>query len=148
MIYVENLDSLEGIHGEYFKLSDQVGVKVIHSKGYPSIKKLVSSNAFQKAKREAEILMIAEETGVVPKCYGLTVVKSKSGFRAGVLMQHLGQVTLADSDQYDNSEIYDYLVESLKEVGIKHWDLHEDNIMVYRGKMYAVDFSPDCVSVK
>lgn len=141
-------DGYAGVHGTYYKLSPHVGIKLIHSKVYPSVKRALASRAFRLASDEAAILVHAEETGVVPKCYGVTVVSVKSGFRVGVLMQHLGQTTLADTEHYDDADIYDQLMESLEEVGIYHGDLHEDNIMVYRGKFYAVDFSPESVTVK
>ena len=147
MICIDNYESMGGIHGDYYRLSNAVAVKVVHSKVYSTIRKAQNSAAYRNALDEAAIIALAEETGVVPRCYGVTLVAVRGGYRVGILMQHLGQVTLADSEHYDDSEVYEHLYETLKDVGIDHHDLHEDNIMFYRGKFYAVDFSPECITV-
>jgi RIO-like serine/threonine protein kinase len=139
-------DGFEGAHGRYVKLSPSLGIKVIHSPLFKSIAKAYKSHAYRQAKKEAELLTSAFESGVVPRCYGVTLVKIGNRFKVGVLMQHLGSTPISESDFYDQvSEAYDEINDSLMELGIYHNDLHEDNIMVYRGKFYAVDFSPKCV---
>jgi|GEM_PF-5556526 len=140
--------SISGIHGAYIKLSPSVGIKIVHSPAYRSKAKAYRSRAYRRAKEESETLQYAYETGVVPRCYGVMLVKVKSGFRVGVLMQHLGTLTLSNSEFYDNADVFDDINDKLKEIGIFHGDLHEDNVMVYRGKFYAIDFAPNCVIVK
>lgn len=136
-----------GAHGSYIKLSPSLGLKVIHSVKYKSRAKAYRCRAWREARLEAELLDIAFESGVVPRCYGATLVKVKSGFQVGVLMQHLGSTTLSNSKFYDEFDVQEDINNKLEELGIYHGDLHEDNIMVYRGKFYAIDFSPNCVSI-
>lgn len=140
--------SISGLHGTYLKLSPSVGVKIIHSPTYRSKSKAYLSRAFRRAREESDTLQYAYETGVVPRCYGAVLVKVKSGFRVGVLMQHLGTLTLSNSEFYDCAAVYYDIKDKLRELGIFHNDLHDDNIMVYRGKCYAIDFAPECVTVK
>lgn len=138
-----------GAHGYYIKLSPSLGVKVIHSPIYRNKTKAYKSFAWREARLEARILDMAFETGIVPRCYGATIVRVKGGYRLGVLMQHLGNKTLGESAHYyDESDISVAIHEKLEEIGIYHQDLHEDNIMVYRGKFYAIDFSPNCVTLE
>lgn len=144
----EQLDRVTGVHGAYVKLSNTMGIKVIHSKPFRTQAKAYRSQAYKLAVRESYNLQVAYDSGVVPRCYGIMLVKTKAGYRVGVLMQHLGATPLAKSDFYDSHEVFDDLTERLKEVGIYHADLHEDNIMVYRGKFYAVDFSPQSIDYK
>lgn len=140
--------TLEGVHGGYIKLSPSVGIKIIHSRIYKSRAKAFRSRTYYLANEEAEILKVAYDSGVVPRCYGPTVIAVPGGFKVGVLMQHLGSLTLSESVFYEDNEIYDNITERLGELGIKHFDLHEDNIMVYRGKFYAIDFSPESIELK
>jgi RIO-like serine/threonine protein kinase len=148
MITIQENTGSGGAHGKYVKLSQSLGVKVIHSDKFPTIQKAYRSHAYKLARKEAEILTLAFESGVVPKCYGVTLLKVGRGYRVGVLMQHLGSTTLDESEFYDRyTEAYDLINDSLMDVGIRHMDLHEDNILVYRGKLYAVDFSPSCVNI-
>lgn len=139
---------LSGKNGTYYKLNNNVGVKVIHSKEFKNVTKAFRSKAYREAVEEACLLSEAYETGYVPQCYGVTLVKMGAGYKVGVLMQHLGNTTLSESEFYDDAEIYNDINNSLKDLGIYHGDLNEDNIMVYRGKFYAIDFSPDCVKIK
>lgn len=138
----------EGANGEYVKLSSQIGIKLIHSKLFTTQTKAMKSTAWKLAMGESENLKLAFDSGVVPQSYGVSLVKVGSGFRVGVLMQHLGGTTLDNSEFYDDVDVYEHLRDKLKEVGIKHFDLHGDNIMVYRGKCYAIDFSPQCIEYK
>lgn len=137
----------EGQHGSYVKLSPSVGVKVLHSKVHKTQRAAYSSNSYKLAVQEVEILRQAFDSGVVPQCYGITLVRVKGGYRVGVLLQHLGVTTIDKSEfSEDNAiEVMDYIKEELRQVGIIHGDLNEDNIMVYRGKCYAIDFSPQCI---
>lgn len=139
--------AFQGQHGWYVKLSPSVGVKVIKSSIYKSKAKAYKSRAYRLATQESANLQLAFETGVVPRCYGVTIVKVKRGYQVGILMQHLGTLTLSNSEFYDTFDIYEGICDKLEEVGIYHQDLHEDNVMVYRNKFYAIDFSPLCVTL-
>jgi len=141
----KQLEGIAGVHGEYVKLSPQMGIKLIHSKLFRTQAKAMRSQAWKLAMQESRYLQLAFESGVVPRSYGVSLVKVRSGFRVGVLMQHLGATPLCNSEFYDSLEVFDDINERLLEVGISHADLHEDNVMVYRGKYYAIDFSPQSI---
>lgn len=138
-----------GAFGVYFKLREGKGIKVLEAK-FRSQVAAYNSYEFDLAKEEAEILKAAQESGVVPKCYGVRIVRRGNGFHVGILMQHLGNKTLRKL-RYNwekQSDIYDSLNDALEDVGVKHNDLHVDNIMYYRGKYYAIDFSPEVSSIE
>jgi RIO-like serine/threonine protein kinase len=154
-------DAPGGAFGRYVKLSPSLGIKLIYTKhdyygdnaskrlkGFRSIAKAIQSWAWREANIEADLLFAAQDSGVVPRCYGATVVMVGSRYHVGILMQHLGGKPLSEHENYDSVEVFDYLHDKLEELGIYHGDLHEDNIMVYRGKYYAVDFSPYCVNME
>lgn len=146
MIKMPRFETDGGSYGIYFELSASVGLKVIRTaKDFPTVAKAVSSRTFKRAQKEAELLDLAFETGVVPRCYGITIVKARRGYAVGILMQHLGHQTVEEAQE---SEAYDFITDALAEHGIKHKDLHRNNIMVYRGKFYAVDFDSRFVRVK
>lgn len=155
------LDAPGGSFGRYVKLSNSVGIKLIYTngkyegenalrklKGFRSVAEAMRSWTWREANMEADILFQAQESGVVPICYGATVVMVGSRYHIGILMQHLGGKPLSETSHYGEADVYEYLYEKLEECGVSHGDLHEDNIMVYRGKFYAVDFSPYCVMVE
>lgn len=147
MINLQDFQELaQGAHGIYYKLNNTLGVKIIRSKTFKTVREANKSRAHGRAIRESELLTEALESGVVPRCYGVTLVKVRNGYRVGILMQHLGNKRLAETEHIERGDIYEDIHEKLMELGIDHGDLHEDNIMVYRGKFYAIDFSPQCVS--
>lgn len=133
----------KGAHGTYFKLTRTRGIKVLKG-SFRSLASAYNSYTFDLAKEEAELLVMAEHTGIVPKCYGVRVVRRGHSYRVGILMEHLGNKTLEDMNfNIDKeSKIYDNLNETLNLAGIEHSDLHSKNIMFHRGKCYAIDFSP------
>lgn len=141
----KQLKGISGVHGEYVKLSNQMGVKLIHSRLFKSQSQALRSYAWKLAMQESQNLQWAFDSGVAPRSYGVSLVKVGSGFRVGVLMQHLGATPLANSEFYESVDVFNDISERLGEVGIVHYDLHEDNVMVYRGKCYAIDFSPESI---
>jgi RIO-like serine/threonine protein kinase len=92
---------------------------------------------------------MARDSGIVPRCYGVRIVRRGKSFRVGILMQHLGNKRLADLSLPDKkiSGIYDKLHDGLISFGVEHKDLHDENIMFFKNKFYAIDFSPECVEV-
>lgn len=135
----------KGGYGMYFRVGRFKGVKLLKG-GFKSFHSALNSPQMRKAMKEAELLYKAEGSGVSPKCYGTTIVKrGKGGFRVGILMEHLGNVRLADldDDKFDYEEVTQNLIGRLEAYGIDHLDLHEWNIMYKNGQFYAIDFSPD-----
>lgn len=146
MITLPNRMTGGGSFGEYYPLSKGVGVKVLYRK-YKTLKKAVNSATYKQALKEAQLLAMAQESGVVPRCYGVTIVKDGNKYGVGILMQHLGNKTLENASEHEMSKAYDEVNDALLDIGISHYDLHEHNIMKYRGKYYAIDFSPKCVMI-
>jgi RIO-like serine/threonine protein kinase len=137
-----------GSYGEYFKLGKGKGVKLLRGR-WETKAKALNSRAWRLANKEADLLDIAKDSKVVPKCYGAKIVKSDKQFRVGIVMQHLGNTTLNETGLMDeeHSDVRDILMEALEDVGIIHTDLHGDNIMYYRKKFYAIDFTPFTIKV-
>ena len=156
----------DGGYGDYFVLDDNTGVKVqrLASGEYSfsdrnqflSVEQAMKSEALTAAKVEANALYLAEPSGIVPKCYGLVLVKRGQFYSVGIMMEHLGNQRLTDlmPYRYDLTieaqrereikiqDIKRPLFEKLQACGIKHEDLHNSNVMVKDGKYYAIDFSP------
>ena len=139
----------EGDYGSFYPTSKLRGVKVLVTQ-YESIADLLASSAMIRAKEEADLLTSAYVTGIVPKCFGVVIVKkSKTRYHAGIQMQLLGTKTLHKvmDDEELRESIKDGLKNTLKGYGFNHKDLHANNVMVYKGKYWAIDFSPDYVKV-
>lgn len=137
-----------GAYGTYFRVSRGRGIKILKG-SWRSMQGAYNSHQFDMARQEAELLKIAEDSGVTPRCYGVRVVKRGTVYRVGILMQHLGNKTLADLGlpEHQRSDVYDRVNDALIHAGINHCDLHTRNIMFCDGKYYAIDFSPDCIDV-
>ena len=148
IVLPKNTKTWSGQYGTYFRIGKKRGLKVLRGT-FRSIQSAYNSATFDLAKEEASLLEMAYESGVAPKCFGVRIAKRGSVFRVGILMQHLGNKTLADLnlDEDKESKIHDRLKLELEVVGLDHCDLHNRNIMFYKSKFYAVDFSPECVDM-
>jgi RIO-like serine/threonine protein kinase len=135
-----------GSYGMYVKISNLRGIKLLHG-SFRSMKSAADSYQMENAKKEAELLEKAYVSGVVPKCYGVKIVKRGTVFRVGIEMQHLGNTRLSDVPSADQWRIARELREALLNVGIRHSDLHNYNVMKKGKKYYAIDFSPCCISI-
>jgi RIO-like serine/threonine protein kinase len=137
-----------GSFAEYFKLGKGKGVKLLRGSHRTRASALKSRN-WALAHREADLLDAAYCSKVVPKCYGVKLVKYGNHYRVGIVMQHLGHTKLNETNLNlsEGSDIRDLILEALEDVGITHTDLHSENIMVYRGKFYAIDFTPFAIKV-
>lgn len=144
-----------GAYGTYYPIGEGKGIKLLNGtdmfmdKDFRTIKEAKASENYVFALDEADLLKKAYRSGVTPKCYGVRIVKLPNGrYVPGVVMQHLGNKTLEKlpSKEYNNveSEIW----ETLEEIGIIHQDLHPGNIMKFKGKYYAIDFSADLIEQK
>lgn len=147
MIKVNHEEIGGGSYASYFKLNEEVGVKVIDG-GYHTEREVKFSQEWKDAKKEARLLTGAYASGVVPYCYGAKIIKRHRRWYAAIVMQHLGDVHIFQVKKLDKMSNYDKLHDALDKIGYSHCDLHGSNIMVYRGKLYAVDFSPDFITVK
>lgn len=138
----------QGAFGKYFQVTPTRGVKVLRG-SFRNLESAYNSHIFDMAREESEILKVAQNSGVVPKCYGVRIVRRGNRYYVGILMQHLGNKRLSDMKVSvdKESQIYDDLNDALEDAGIGHNDLHAGNIMYYKGKYYAIDFSPDLSNV-
>lgn len=143
-LQVKKLKKDRGVFGFYVQVSPTRGLKVL-SKGYGSLSALKQSQTYTQAALEAKHLRQAQRSGVVPRCFGLQVVKYGRRFQVAIKMSHLGTNNLWDADVSDwkFNKIQRSLSQALKQVGLKHEDLHEGNIMFWQGKYFAIDFTPE-----
>lgn len=146
-----------GAYGTYYYVGEGKGVKVFnnpdsyetHSFSTPGEAR--DSLAWQDAEMEARYLRIAQPSGVVPKCYGAKVIRTEDGkYAVGIVLEHLGRMTLRRKlprGHRRQDAIYEKLLKQLGKYGVNHYDLHPENVMWYKGKFYAIDFSHECISV-
>ena len=147
-----------GAFGSYFKLSKNRGVKVLHFEedDNDSTAELKGSCSWSEAIEEYKLLKTAERSGCSPKPYAVAVVVSKNTYYAGIVMQHIDGVLdkdITDEQQErindvfgDWKDVSEILYDELRKCGVKHDDLHNENI-IYKFskrkiKVYALDFSP------
>lgn len=142
-----------GSFGTYYQISAKKGIKLYIGACDPDDEYLqhVLKCAYNEvyAYREAR-----KRYPFVPKCYGVQVIKTKYGFQVGIILQHLGDKTLADvgygriheydesrsSSPFKNRYPCDELSKQLADKGIYHGDLHGRNLMYYRHKLWVIDF--------
>lgn len=137
---------MPGEFGDYVQLTRGRGIKLI-GREFKTAEDAYCSDNFAEAKEEADLLREAQASKVVPKCYGVRVIRHGKHFRVGILMQHLGKKRVSDMNINEDefNQIRARLWEKLFDSGIEHNDLHDKNVMFYRKKFYAIDFSPDCI---
>ena len=147
-----------GAFGKYYLISKGVGVKVLGSlweySVYRSVEALKESNAWVDAQKEAELLRTARKSQIVPKCYGVTIVRRQAGqgwiFSAGIVMQHIPGKVVGDRLPYEQLEkLMKQLAQKIRrKCGLHLLDMHGWNIMVtgkQRKRYWVIDFSPECV---
>lgn len=153
-IVLNVLDSeASGSFGTYHVLNAEQGIKVLPECS-ETIAKAKLTCDYEDAKAEAYALNRAKTSGIAPKCFGVRIVQDKASglYYSGIVMQDLGQTTLYDRmcngivDDRRAYEIKERLRKELLKFGIEHDDLHEENIMFYKGKYYAIDFGPNCTT--
>ncbi len=137
-----------GAFGTYYKLSPRRGVKVLDA-AYDTIKEAKQSVTYRAAKEEAWLLKKAYKSKITPKCYGIKIVEVDGYYSVGIVMTHMGDLTLSEfmrtrkAKKFYHRNIEGELLKKLDKVGITHCDLHNHNIMVRGNKFYAIDFSPE-----
>lgn len=129
---------------KYIQLSGKRGIKLLIGTHY-SMKELMDNGWWDMAIDEANCIKnVRRVYPYVPKCYGVKVVRIGREYRVGIILQHLGDDRLVDMDEYKNnskktnhqtSKLYN----ELYNVGVKHGDLHEGNVMYYRNRFWAID---------
>jgi tRNA A-37 threonylcarbamoyl transferase component Bud32 len=142
-----------GHYGNYYQLSATRGIKVLDGESgdyFSTRKEALRSDFYEEAKEEAKLLRKAYKSGLTPKCYGVRLVKIGSSYAVGIEMEHIRGTTLENAciNYSTKTDLERELKDALQENGITHGDLHWANIMYYRGKVKAIDFSPDHVTVR
>lgn len=143
-----------GSYGEYYRLPNGKGLKVLSVPGEARMDNLLESGRWQEAVIEAENLKKAERSKVVPKCYGVVAVRMGKLYYPGILMEHIRGIMLSDiaDDVYAqiSDQAYPLLREKLKKLKMVHMDLHDENIIVQEArdgsfKFFAIDFGPNSI---
>ncbi len=141
-----------GCFGQYFKLDNKRGIKLLRRK-FDSSEKAQLSETFHKAKlEELSLNMARERVSFVPKCYGVKVVKFRGNFRVGVIMQHLNGITLeklgynrdkrgvGDFGGDFEDDVVEMMDNRMLKVGINHGDVHGGNIIYHAKRYWVIDF--------
>jgi|SRR5581483_5141141 len=143
-----------GNYGSYYQISARRGIKVLDGEGgcvFDTQKEATQSDLYDEAKEEARLLRKARrKTNKVPTCYGVRLVKQDGRYAVGIEMEHAKGRMLSEAciDSSIAHKLAEDLENELRVNGISHGDLHWDNIMYYKGKVKAIDFSPGHVTVK
>ena len=156
--------------GQYIQLTKDIGVKIIGFWGCKNIKNLHNSITWVKAMEEAKWIAFVSSSDLAPNCYGVHPVKFNGRFFAGVFMDHINGVSLNSvtkngsfqqgSKVYVNKKgvlnenkvgvpIRQFLTQKLKKIGLNHFDIHGENVLVDKKKrIWLIDFSSDYISKK
>lgn len=144
--------SPSGAHGTYIQITSKRGVKLMHG-GFGSKDIAKNSESYLDAEEELKFLRHLEDQNCnfVPKCYGITFVKIGEQYYVGIILQHLGNVHLADiprtaMDYKEKEDLKDELFCTLRDMyGIQHKDIHDHNVMTFEGKFWVIDFGNNLV---
>lgn len=141
----KNKNVYSGVYGFYYRISKLRGIKVFQD-GYESIKLLKESQTYKDAIQEKKLLdqLIKRKSKITPKCYGIKIVLRDNYYHIGIVLRHLGNITLFDRDLHPDKEdeIIDKLNDKLSNYNLIHGDLHNRNVMYYKRKYWAIDFTP------
>lgn len=141
-------DSQKGGSAYYVQLTKTKGVKVIKS-CFLTKEILISSYQYESILKEKEIYDDLHSCGCdfIPKCYGTAILKSKLGFQIGLVLQHLGNVSLNDLNMtYAQwKDIAIEFEEKLFKFGYDNRDVHNDNILLFEGRYWLIDLEPKYV---
>jgi len=136
-----------GCYGSYYKLSKYRGIKLLF-KEFQTIEKLKNSIIYKKAKKECKILktLTKRKCNFTPKCYGLKIIKFDNHYRIGIILKDLGNTSLFNIDKIESNEknrmIRNFGKELRQKYKIINKDIHDGNIMFYKGKFWVIDFTP------
>lgn len=141
-----------GCYGYYVRYCFYRGIKILHNK-FASLEDAEESNLYSDAVQEMNLLKETKRRfALVPHCYGVKIVKIGNSFQIGIILQHLGSITLRDfaykndlNVSVDNTVLLKY--NQLKAVGITHTDIHGRNIMRFKKKWWIIDFSPEYLEI-
>lgn len=124
------------------------GYKYI-GEGYILKEECEVSHDYALAWREFYLLSYAYVTGIVPKVYTVRILKREGLYYPVIIMQHLGNKVMLNMNikKTTRDEVIDKLSSKLLHYGIEHNDLHPRNVIKYRNKWYAIDFTPDYIEV-
>jgi hypothetical protein len=127
--------SSSGCGGTYFQIDSKKGIKLCCEE-YNTIKQ--AYHYFYRVNSEFKAAIeTRKRMPLVPKTFSIKLITLPNGcYTWGIIQQHLGSSTLYDF----NGNIIPKLRRKLKKVGIQHNDLHERNVMFYKGKHYVIDF--------
>lgn len=145
-----------GCSGAYIQVSKDIGVKIY---GYPERQISDLTHHIEWAETEHKRLKRTKIAyKYVPKSYGVKIFNTKSGYRVGLVMQHVGDTTLKDLRRkrvpYLNKKVFldktaDIIINKLRRKirhkGQSHNDLHAKNVIYDKGKFWVIDWESSCV---
>lgn len=120
-----------GRFGNYFRLSQRMGVKISKIAGYANPALDVTTKKNQKVIKEATIGILA---GGPTK--ELVLVQYKNKFFMGILQKHI-------SGSMNKSVDVSSLKKDLNKKEVVHGDLHSKNVIVNKSGSHVIDFDPD-----
>jgi tRNA A-37 threonylcarbamoyl transferase component Bud32 len=133
----QEISGKEGSFGVYVQISSKLGIKIV---GGTSVEKHFKEY-LKEAIHEARNLREARKrVSFVPRCYGVQSFKIDGKSRIGILMQHLGKKRLENMNINNDYDVRHCLKNRLLKVNILHDDLHNANVMFYKGRYYVIDF--------
>ena len=140
----------------YIKQNSRRGIKIWFKSKSKDLISLKKSYAWKNAKKEFSILKKLASSGLSPLPFDLVVVQSPDSqyLYPAIIMEHIESKTLSDcfyhwpsqiykfnEELYDAHSLSDELDNYLKDLGIKHNDLHFGNILIAKKGIKIIDFN-------
>lgn len=136
--------SPSGSYGSYIQLTAKKGIKIFDRGQFLTKEEAKAGHTYIDAKEEKEVYdyLHAKGCDFIPVCYNVAFIKIGEFWRVGLILQHLGNVRLYDySREYDERyKVINEIEEKLNDLGVYHKDVHDQNIMHYEGRFWAIDF--------
>ena len=159
-----------GAFGIYYKINDNIGVKVIRhqmsmeriEEEYLDFLNQMKNNrkvdsfdsTLYEAASELVALQMLEPSGMTPKPFGLCWVKKKEYYNIGILMEHINGEPAAEYYMENSYKKVDSMESNYKkkwgsQYGIRVSDWHDFNIIVREEdkQLIRIDFSEELFSV-
>jgi len=141
-----------GVYGEYVKISERRGVKILYSDGHSSLASLKESTRYKEALQEHNLISAARKVPFVLRSYGVVAIQDGDLLFPGILMTHIEGKLYNELNHFNTVfPLREKLRAKLRTCGVNHNDLHGNNIIVKKHKnryvAYAIDFSPNYVTL-
>ena len=134
---LDEAEDKSGISGMYVYAGFGIGVKIYYNGWAKTPKKATQNDQWWVAVQAYKAMKLAEKTKIVPKAYGVCVVRVGKAYYPALVMQHINGYH-PDWISYSHNET---IKRKFKLANIKYDDLHNQNIIVDADdNVFVIDF--------